>query len=141
MALSESCFIVKMRYRVKDTRNAPNTGDYKHWITPTSPGFSWVKNIRVEVNGQEVTQSSLVSDMQQLQHILSLMESLIGKLQYADSDLYGLQKLNTTKSLKALPLQTYDYSKDHPVGYAFETNAADDDDAVAPDFGANFTPK
>ena len=80
MALSESYFIVKIRYSVRDNRNAPNTGDYKHWITPTSPGFSWVKNICVEVNGQEVTQSSLVSDMQQLQHILSLMESLIGKL-------------------------------------------------------------
>ena len=75
MALSESYFIVKMRYVVKDNRTAPNTGDYKHWITPTSPAFSWVKNIRVEVNGQEVTQSSLVLDMQPVQHILSLMES------------------------------------------------------------------
>ena len=50
MALSESYFIVKMRYRVRDNRTAPNTGDYKHCITPTSPGFSWVKNIRVEIN-------------------------------------------------------------------------------------------
>ena len=97
MALSESYFIVKMRYSVKDNRTAPNTGDYKHWITPTSPGFSWVKNIRVEVNGQEVTQSSLVSDMQPVQHILSFLENSIGKLQYADSDLYGLQKLDPKK--------------------------------------------
>ena len=42
MALSESYFIVKMRYSVKDNVNAPNTGDYKHWITPTSPSFSRV---------------------------------------------------------------------------------------------------
>ena len=52
-----------------------NTGDYKRWITPTSPGFSWVKNIPVEVNGLEVTQSSLVSDMQPVQHILSLSDN------------------------------------------------------------------
>ena len=133
MALSESYFVVKMQYSVKDNRTAPNTGDYKHWITPTSPVFSWLKNIRVEVNGQQVTQSSLVSDMQLVQHILSIMESWIGKLQYADSGLFRFQKLDPKKSLKALPLQTYDYGEDHRVGYAFATNAADDD-AVAPDF-------
>ena len=63
MALGESYFIVKMRYVVKDNRNAPNTGDNKHCIPPTSPAFSWVKNIRLELNSEEVTQSSLVSDM------------------------------------------------------------------------------
>ena len=75
MALSESYFIVKMWYVSNDTRTSSNCGVYKHWTTPTSPGFSWVKNIRVEVNGQEVTQKSLVSDMQPVQHILSLLES------------------------------------------------------------------
>ena len=66
-----------------------------------------MKTIRMEVNGHEVTQSSLVSDMQPVQNILSLMESSIRKLQYANSDIYGLQKLDPKKSLKALPLQTY----------------------------------
>ena len=46
-----------------------------------------MKNIRVEVNDQEVTQSALVSGMQPVHHILSFMESSTGKLQYADSDL------------------------------------------------------
>ena len=55
--------------------------------------ISWFKNIRVELDGTEVTQSSKVSDMQIVQHILSLMKSSIGKLQYSVSDLYGLQKL------------------------------------------------
>ena len=83
MALSESYFIVKMWYEVKDNRNHPNTGDYRNWITPTSPAFSWVKNIRVELNIQEVTQSGVVADMQQVQHILSFMKSSIGKVQHA----------------------------------------------------------
>ena len=87
-----------------------------------------------------MTQSSLVSDMQPVQHILSLMESSTGKLQYADSDFYGLQKLDPKKSLKALPLQTYDYSVSvtHKK-YSFATNAADDDGGVASDFRANST--
>ena len=105
MALGESYFIMKLWYAVKDNRNAPNTSNYKLWITPTKPGFSWVKNICVELNGQEVTQSSLVSGMQPVEHILFLMEDSIGKMQYADTDLYELQKLDP-KLLKVLPLQT-----------------------------------
>ena len=116
--------MVKMRYAVKDNRNHPNTGNYPNWITPTSPAFSWVKNIRVELNRQEVTQSDVVADMQPVQHILSLMESSIGKLQYADSDLFGLQKLDPNKALKAIPMQTYAYGVDRRVGYAFATNTA-----------------
>ena len=82
MALSESYSIMKMRYSVKDNINkCPATGEYKHWISPTSLGFSWLKNIRVEVNSHEVMQSSLVSDMPPVQHILSLVESSHGKLQ------------------------------------------------------------
>ena len=50
IALSESFFIVKMRYTVKDNLNA-NPGDYKNWICPTSPAFSWFKNVRVELDG------------------------------------------------------------------------------------------
>ena len=89
MALSESYFIVKMRYAVNDNRNHPNTGDYPNWINPRRPAFSWLKSIRVELNGQEVTQSGFVTDLQPGQNILGLMESSIGKLQHADSDLFG----------------------------------------------------
>ena len=86
IALGESFFIVKLRYSVKDNLTN-NAADYKNWICPTSPAFSWFKNIRVELDGTEVTQSRKVSDMQIVQHILSLMGSSIGKLQYSDSDL------------------------------------------------------
>ena len=116
MALSEYYFIVKMLCEVKDHRIAPNTWKWKHWITPTSPVFSWVKTIRMEVNGHEVTQSSLVSDMHPVQNIFSLMESSIGKLQYADNNLYRLQQCDPKKSLKALPLQTYDYRQERRIG-------------------------
>ena len=77
--------LLAMRYVVNDKRNAPNAGHYKLWITPTSPGFSWGKNIRVELNGQ-VTQSSLVSDMQLVQNILSVMESSIGIANHSPSN-------------------------------------------------------
>ena len=97
IALAESYFIAKLRYSVKDNRNA-GAQDYQNWICPTSPAFSWFKNVRVELNGTEVTQSSKVGDMQIVQHILSLMESSVGKLQYSDSDLYGLQKLDRQDS-------------------------------------------
>ena len=56
------------------------------------------------LGGTEVTQSSKVSDMQIVQHIMSLMESSIGKLQHSDSDLFGFQKLDPRKSLKCIPL-------------------------------------
>ena len=58
----------------------------------------------MELDGTEVTQNSKVSDMQIVQHIMSLMESSIGKLQYLDSDLFGLRKLDPRKSLKRIPL-------------------------------------
>ena len=105
IALGESYFIVKLKYTVKDNLNA-SPGEYTNWICPTSPAFSWFKNIRVELDGTEVTQSSKVSDMQIVQHIMSLMESSIGKLQYSDSDLFGLQKLDPRKSLKRIPWPT-----------------------------------
>ena len=141
MALSESYFIVKIRYEVKDNiTNAQNRGNYSNWICPTSPAFSWVKNIRVEFNGQEVTQSGQVADMQIVNHILSLLESSIGKLQYTDSDLFGLQKLDPKKALKAVPLQTYSYGTDRRVGWAFETNVAGAN-AANPDFAADHTLK
>ena len=65
--------------------------------------------MRVELDGIEVTQSSKVPDMQIVQHVLSLMESSVAKLQYSDSDLYGLQKLDPRKSLKRVPLASYEY--------------------------------
>ena len=68
------------------------------------------------------------------------MESSVGKLQYPGSDLVGLQKLDPKKSLKALPLQTYDYGEERRVGYAFETNVAGADAAVNPDFAAGPPP-
>ena len=97
---------MKLRYSVNDNLTA-RAGDYKSWICPTSPVFSWFKNIRVELDGTEVTQSSKVSDMQIVQHILSLTESNIGKLQYSDSDVHGLQKLDPRKSLKPVRLADY----------------------------------
>ena len=139
IALSESFFIVKMRYTVKDNLNA-NPGEYKNWICPTSPAFSWFKNVRVELDGIEVTQSSKVPDMQIVQHVLRLMESSVAKLQYSDSDLYGLQKLDPRKSLKRVPLASYEYGGKRRRGYAFASNN-NDDDAVAPDFKGNFSLK
>ena len=137
ISLAESYFIVKLRYTVKNNLNA-NAGDYRNWICPTSPAFSWFKNIRVELDGTEVTQSSKVADMQIVQHVLSLMESDIGKLQYSDSDLYGLQKLDHTKSLKRVPLADYEYGAKRRRGYAFATNSSG---AADPDFDAHFAPK
>ena len=137
ISLAESYFIVKLRYTVKNNLNA-NAGDYRNWICLTSPAFSWFKNIRVELDGTEVTQSSKVADMQIVQHVLSLMESDIGKLQYSDSDLYGLQKLDHTKSLKRVPLADYEYGAKRRRGYAFATNSSG---AADPDFDVNFAPK
>lgn len=124
MALAESYLIVKLTYIVKDNKNAPNTGDNPYWACPTSPGFSWVKNVLVEINSQEATQNVAPSPIQPVQHILSLMESTTGRVQYVDSDLYGLQKLYPRKSLKALPLQIYEYGISTTAGYPFATNTA-----------------
>ena len=139
ISLGESYFIVKLRYSVKDNRNAQAQA-YQNWICATSPAFSWFKNVRVELNGTEVTQSSKVGDMQIVQHVLSLMESSVSKLQYSDSDLYGLQKLDAKKSLKGIRLGDYQYGVKRKRGYAFATNssgAAGDH----PDFDAHFAPK
>ena len=138
IALGESYFVVKIRYTVKDNLNA-SPGEYQHWICPTSPAFSFFKNIRLEFDGTEVTQSSKVSDMQIVQHIMSLMESSIGKLQYSDSDLYGLQKLDPRKSLKRVPLGSYEYGAKRVKGYAFATNNPGADANVNPDFKADLT--
>ena len=127
IALGESYFIVKFRYIVKDNLNS-GAGDYQNWVCPTSPAFSWFKNIRVELNGTEVTQSSKVADMQIVQHILSLMESSVAKLQYSDSDLYGLQKLDPQRSLKEIDLGNYAYGIKRKHAYAFESNTAGDAD-------------
>lgn len=139
IALSESYFIVKLRYTVNDNRNN-GARPYTHWICPTSPAFSWFKNIRVEINGTEVTQSSKVADMQMVQHILSLMESNVGKLQYSDSDLFGLQKLDPQRALKNVPLTGYEYGVKRKRAYAFETNTEGAGDNN-PDFGADHAPK
>ena len=120
IALGESYFIVQLKYSVKDNLNA-SPGEYTNWICLTSPTFSWFKNVRVELDETEVTQSSKVSDMQIVQHIMSLMESSIGKLQYSDSDLFGLQKLDPRKLLKRIPLANYEYGAKRRKGYAFET--------------------
>ena len=125
-----------MRYTVKDNLDA-NADDYKNWICPTFPAFSWFENVRVELDGIEVTQSSKVPDMQIVQHVLSLMESSVAKLQYSDSDRYGLQKWDPRKSLKRVPLASYEYGGKRQQVYAFATND-NDDDAVAPDFKSNF---
>ncbi|XP_065194794.1 uncharacterized protein LOC135826084 [Sycon ciliatum] len=127
IALSESYFIVKLRYEVSDSR-ANGARSYPHWVCTTSPAFSWFKNIRVELNGTEVTQSSKVQDMQSVQHILSLMESDVAKLQYSDSDLYGLQKLDPQKCVKDIPLGNYRYGVKRSHAYAFATNTDGEDD-------------
>lgn len=88
-ALSESHFIVKFQYTVKDNRNPTNTHDYQHWIILTSPAFSWVRNISIELNNQKVTQNTNAFDIQPVQHVLSLMERSIGTLKYPDNDLFG----------------------------------------------------
>ena len=95
----------------------------------------------MELDGTEVTQSSNISDMQIVQHIMSLMESNICKLQYSDSDLFGLQKLDPRTSLKSIPLANYEHGAKRRKGYAFETaknhGSADD----APDFKADYSLK
>ncbi|XP_065187511.1 uncharacterized protein LOC135818113 [Sycon ciliatum] len=127
IALGESFFLAKFKYTVKDNRT--NGSDhYEHWTCPTSPGFSFFRNIRVELNGTEVTQSSKISDMQSVQHVLSLLESDVSRLQYSDSDLYGLQKLDTRKALKNIHLDQYRYGVKRKRAYAFMTNDSDGDD-------------
>ena len=129
---------MKMRYSVKNNLNN-QPGDYTRWVCTTSPAFSWFKNIRVEINGTEVTQSSKVADMQMVQHILSLMESSSERLQYVDSDLYGLQKLDPQRALRGVDLSPYQLGVKRKHGYAFETNAANANAAQAPDFVDDFT--
>ena len=75
--------------------------------------------------------------MQIVQHIMSLMESSIGKLQYSDSDLYGLQKLDPRKSLKRIPLASYEYGAKRRKGDTFESNNTTD----GPDIKSDFTLK
>ena len=140
IALGESYFIVKLKYTVKNNLNA-SPGEYTNWLCPTSPAFSWFKNVSVELDGTEVTQSSKVSDMQIVQHIMSLMESSIGKLQYSDSDLFGLQKLDPRKSLKRIPLANYEYGAKRRKGYAFENVKNHDSADDAPDFKNDFSLK
>ena len=70
IGLGESYFIVKLKNTVKLYLNA-SPGEYTNWICPTSPAFSGFKNVRVELDGTEVTQSSKVSDMQIVQHIMT----------------------------------------------------------------------
>ena len=60
-----------VKYTVKNNLNS-SPGEYTNWICSTSPAFSWFKNVRVELDGTEVTQSSKVSDMQIVQHIMSV---------------------------------------------------------------------
>ena len=95
----------------------------------------------MELDGTEVTQSSKVFDMQIVQHIMSLMESSIGKLQYSDSDLFGLQKLDPRKSLKRIPLANYEYGAKRRKGYAFETAKNHDSADDAPDFKTDYSLK
>ena len=59
IALGASFFVVKLRYSVKDNLTV-HAGDYKNWECLTLPAFSWFKNIRVEMDGTEVTHSSSV---------------------------------------------------------------------------------
>ena len=135
LALSESYFIVQFRYTVKDNRNA-GADSYPNWICTTSPSFSFFRNMRLELNGTEVTQSSKVADMQMVQHVVSLLESSVAKLQYSDSELYGLQKLDPQKSLKNIPLGEYQFGVKRKRAFAFPTNnenGADFDD-TADDF-------
>ena len=79
--------------------------------------------------------------MQIVQHIMSLMESSIGKLQYSDSDLFGLQKLDPRKSLKRIPLANYEYGAKRRKGYAFETAKNHDSADDAPDFKNDYSLK
>eukprot|EP00117_Sycon_ciliatum_P015191 scpid90360/ scgid15140/ len=143
MALGESYFIAKFSYTVKDGRNGGNSRSYPHWVCPTSPAFSFFKNIRVELNGTEVTQSSKIMDMQSVQHVLSLMESDVSKRQYSDSDLFGLQKLDPRKALKGIHLEHYQYGVKRKRAYAFETNDVngDDFDDTADDFKVKRRPQ
>ena len=90
------------------------------------------------MSGTEVTQSSKVSGMQIVQQVMSLMESSIGKLQYMDSYLYGLQKLDPRKSLKRVPLAANEYGAKRRRCYAFETDAAGPDAGAKPDFAEDF---
>ena len=95
----------------------------------------------MELDGTEVTQSSKVSDMQIVQHIMSLMENSIGELQYSDSDLFGLQKLDPRNSLKLIPLANYKYGAKLGKGYAFEIVKNHDSADDAPDFKADYSLK
>ena len=95
----------------------------------------------MELDGTEVTQSSKVSDIQIVQHIMSLMDSSIGKLQYSDSDLFCLQKLDPRKSLKRIPLANSEYGAKQRKGYAFETVKNHDSADDAPDFKNDFSLK
>ena len=95
----------------------------------------------MDLDDREVTQSSKVSDMQIVQHITSLMESSIGKLQYSDSDLFGLQKLDPRKSLKRIPLANYEYGAKRRKGCAFETAKNHDSASDAPDYMTDFSLK
>ena len=135
IALGESYFIVKLKCNVKDNLNA-SPGEYTNWIYPTSPAFSWFKNIRVELDGTEVTQSSKISDMQIVQHIMSLMES-------RQTSVFGLgpvwlAKVRPSEIIEAHPLANYEYRAKLRRGYAFETNSAGGDADANPDIAADF---
>jgi len=134
IALGESYFILKFKYNVKTSGGSDHS--FRNWICVTSPAYSFFKNIRVELNGTEVTQSSKVADMQIVQHILSLMESSFDRLQYADSDLYGLQKLDPKAAIKDINLMGHSLGVKRKHGYAFETDTAD-----GPDFERDKTLK
>ena len=69
------------------------------------------------------------------------MESSIGKLQYSDSDLFGLQKLDPRKSFKHIPLANYEYGVKWRKGYAFETVKNHDSADDAPDLKNYFSLK
>ena len=127
IALGESYFIVKFKYTVKDNRNA-GAQSYPNWICTTSPCFSFFKSMRLELNGTEVTQSSKVADMAIPQHIISLMESSVARLQYSDSDAYSVQKLDPRMALKDIPLGEYQYGVKRKRAFAFASNEANGDD-------------
>ena len=67
------------------------------------------------------------------------MESSIGKLQYSDLDLFGLQKLDPRKLLKRIPLANYEYGTKRIKGYALETVKNHDSADDAPDFKNDFS--
>ena len=136
LALNESYFLVKLKYTIKNKADDA----WGKFVCTTSPAFSWFKNMRVEINGIEVTQSSKVSDFQIVQHLLSMMESDPDRLAYTDKDVYGLQKLDPALGIKDVDLGQYQYGKNRKRGYAFATNASSAD-AGAPDFAANNTLK